>query len=145
MTLAHLLVHLSCAYSCAQGSGGISHQTARAMLGRGARKDLGSMEFMGAEIGSGVFVATAGLNRVMLHQAANDGFRGVYMLCFSGPDRGKGFVLCSNGDNPAVVFQAEVCREVLGVNGLGFTGIDYSQWSEADLLFDIRGLKQEAI
>lgn len=61
----------------------------------------------------GVFVAIAGENRIMLHQAANDGFRGVYMLCFEGPDQGKGFVLLSNGDNPAVLFQCEVARLLL--------------------------------
>lgn len=32
-----------------------------------------------------------------LAQAANDGLRGLYMLCFDGPDRGKGFVILSNG------------------------------------------------
>ena len=44
-------------------------------------------------MGLGVFVARAGENRVMLHQAANDGYRGVYMVCFDGPDRGKGIVV----------------------------------------------------
>jgi hypothetical protein len=53
----------------------------------------------------------------MLHQAANDGFRGVYMLCFDGPDAGKGFVILSNGDNPAVRFQAELARKLLGPDG----------------------------
>ena len=38
-------------------------------------------------------MARAGENRVMLHQAANDGYRGVYMVCFDGPDRGKGIVV----------------------------------------------------
>jgi hypothetical protein len=66
------------------------------------------------QIGSGVFVASAGENRIMLHQAANDGLRGLYMLCFEGPDAGKGFVILSNGDNPAVAFQCELCRVLLG-------------------------------
>ena len=46
--------------------------------------------FFRTKIGMGVFVAKAGPNRIMLHQAANDGFRGVYMMCFDGPDRYKG-------------------------------------------------------
>jgi len=46
-------------------------------------------------------------------QAANDGLRGLYMHCFDGPDRGKGFVVLSNGDNPAVMFQCELCRALL--------------------------------
>lgn len=54
----------------------------------------------------------------MLHQAANDGFRGVYMLCFDGPDTGKGFVILSNGDNPAVLFQCELARLLLGPKGI---------------------------
>jgi hypothetical protein len=53
----------------------------------------------------------------MMHQAANDGFRGVYMLCYDGPDAGKGFVLLSNGDNPGVLFQCEMCRYLLGPEG----------------------------
>ena len=48
---------------------------------------------MGAEMGLGVFVATMGENRVACHQAANDGFRGLYLMCMRGPDRGKGLVV----------------------------------------------------
>lgn len=43
--------------------------------------------------------------------------RGVYMMCHDGPDRGKGFVVLANGDNPAVLFQCEVCRYLLGLSG----------------------------
>ena len=52
--------------------------------------DLGAVDFMRASIGLGVFVARAGANRLMLHQAANDGFRGVYVVCFDGPDAADG-------------------------------------------------------
>ena len=62
-------------------------------------------------------MAEAGANRVMLHQAANDGFRGVYMVCFDGPDVGKGFVILSNGDNPAVLMQCDLARRLLGPSG----------------------------
>lgn len=51
-------------------------------------------------------------------QAANDGLRGLYMLCFEGPDQGKGFVILCNGDNPGVLFQCEVARYLLGEKGL---------------------------
>jgi hypothetical protein len=67
-------------------------------------------------------VASAGENRIMLHQAANDGLRGLYMLCFEGPDAGKGFVILSNGDNPAVAFQCELCRVLLGNGPTGTCG-----------------------
>jgi hypothetical protein len=50
-------------------------------------------------------------------QAANDGLRGLYMLAFEGPDSGKGFVLLSNGDNPAVLFQCQMSRLLLGPSG----------------------------
>lgn len=69
------------------------------------------------QIGLGVFVATAGRNRLMLHQAANDGFRGIYLVCFEGPDAGKGLLILSNGDNPAVIFQCELARLILGPEG----------------------------
>ncbi len=65
-----------------------------------------------------MFVAEAGTNRVMLHQAANDGYRGVYMMCFEGPDTGKGFVILANGDNPAVLMQCELARLLLGPKGI---------------------------
>lgn len=42
----------------------------------------------------------------------------MYMLCFEGPDAGKGFVILSNGDNPAVLFQCELTRHLLGPKGL---------------------------
>ena len=71
-----------------------------------------------------MFVAMAGENRIMLHQAANDGFRGVYMLCFEGPDQGKGFVILSNGDNPAVLFQCELARLLLKGKSLLFINLN---------------------
>lgn len=141
--LGGFLVHLSTAYHCPRGSGSISHRTARLMLGEAYLVDNGSMDFMGARIGLGVFVAQAGSNRIMLHQAANDGFRGVYMHCFDGPDMGKGFVILSNGDNPAVLFQGELARHLLRI--LHISGIDFSSWRAADLRFDMSGLKQEVI
>jgi hypothetical protein len=91
-----------------------------------------------------VFVTSAGPNRVMLHQAANDGFRGVYMVCFAGPDRGKGFVLLCNGDNPAVLFQSEAARLLLGPSVLNIRGIDFSRLPDISA-FSMAGMKQETI
>lgn len=145
--LLNFLAHLARAYRAyedgIQGhTGPISPETARLMLDEGSLQDLGSMDFMRARIGLGVFVAKAGKNRLMLHQAANEGFRGVYFVCFSGPDRGKGFVLLCNGDNPAVTFQSEVSRFLLGSSGgLGITGIDFTKIRS----FNMQGLKQEEI
>jgi CubicO group peptidase (beta-lactamase class C family) len=112
--LATFLVHLSIAYHCPVGSGAIQQSTARMMLGEESLVDLGCREFMGARMGLGVFVAQAGAtNRLMLHQAANDGYRGIYMLGFDGPDAGKGFVILCNGDNPAVLMISSLCRKLL--------------------------------
>ena len=145
--LLHLLSHLSKAYRAFEDgdssfSGPISPETAAFMLGDESLQDLGSVDFMRSRVGHGVFVAQAGPNKLMLHQAANEGFRGVYFVCFSGPDRGKGFVLLCNGDNPAVMAQSEAARYLLnGTEGLGITGIDFTQVKS----FDMTGLKQEEI
>jgi hypothetical protein len=57
---------------------------------------------MNCEVGLGLFVLTAGESRYMVHQAANDGFRGVYVVCFDGPEYTRrngpsGFVCLANG------------------------------------------------
>ncbi|RYH25829.1 hypothetical protein EON65_15155 [archaeon] len=88
-------------------------------------------------------MAQAGANKIMLHQAANDGYRGVYMLCFDGPDAGKGFVILSNGDNPAVLLQGELCRQLLKT--LNMQGVDYRKYRDQDLKLNVEGVKQESI
>jgi len=143
--LATFLSYLAQAYHNPSGCGAISHRTALHMLSPQYSLDLGAIDFMGAEIGSGVFIATAGANKIMLHQAANDGLRGLYMLCFDGPDRGKGFVVLSNGDNPAVLFQCELTRLLLSDRGLNFSGIDFSQFKDSDFDYDFAHMKQETI
>ena len=48
-------------------------------------------------------------SRWMLHQAANDGFRGVLLVCFDGPDADngpRGLVVLANGDNQAMLLVA---------------------------------------
>ena len=141
-SLAKFVNHLSLAYTRAEGSGGISYTTAQRMLNY-SLIDMGSMEFMLAKMGVGVFVATAGNNKIMIHQAANDGFRGMYMMCFDGPNKGNGFVLLVNGDNPAVFMQCEIARYLLGLECLNMQGIDFNKWKSAS--FNMTGLKQETI
>ena len=108
------------------------------MLGDAALLDLGSLDFMRAKVGLGVFVAQAGTldwyarytlgpNRLMLHQAANDGFRGVYVVCFDGPDAKdgpQGFVILSNGDNSAMFLNCDLCITIL--RELNLQGVDFS-------------------
>ena len=83
------------AYHNPQSTGPISYRTARFML---HGQDKGCKEFMGSLIGLGVFIAEAGDSKWMLHQGANDGFRALFLYCFAGPDRGKGFVGCARSD-----------------------------------------------
>eukprot|EP00392_Amoebophrya_sp_AT5.2_P011197 g11272.t1 len=93
----------------------MSHDTAIQMLFTDNRLDCGAQAFMKSDHGLGVFVTHAGLNKIACHQAANDGFRGLYLLCFQGPDCGKGLVLVSNGDNSAVPFNCELVAELLRI------------------------------
>ncbi len=118
-------------------AGGISHDTAVQMF---CGRNVGSRDFMGCDMGLGVFVAEAGPNRWAIHQGANEGFRGIYVFCFDGPDRGKGFTIFCNGDNRAVAFVAEAARELLLALDVG--GVDLSRLSRA---FDFQGLAQEQI
>merc|ERR1712176_1640217 len=75
----------------------------------------------GAAMGVGMFVfdslgADGRASRWMLHQAANDGFRGVLLVCFDGPDAAegpRGFVILANGDNAAVNLVSAVARGLL--------------------------------
>src|SRR5690606_7274484 len=85
--MAHFLEHLTNAYHDLEGSGGISHDTARVML---HGTDKGCREFMGCTMGMGIFIAEADDNKFMIHQGANDGFRCIFLHCFAGPDKGKG-------------------------------------------------------
>lgn len=106
--MANFLLHLVNAYHSLDGSGPLSHDTAIQMLFVG--RDLGSLDFMGAKMGLGVFLGEAGPNRIAVHQAANDGFRGLYLVCYKGPDMGKGFVIASNGDHRATSLNCDIAR-----------------------------------
>lgn len=123
--LATFLYHLASAYRAEAGSGPISHATAVAMLD--GAQDLGCVDFMASRIGLGVFVARAGENKLMLHQAANDGFRGVYVVCFDGPDAQGGpvgFVLLCNGHNRGMLMNCELCLALL--RRLRLSGMDWA-------------------
>ena len=60
----------------------LSHDTAMEMC---FARDLGSLEFMGAKMGRGIFIAEAGSNKIVVHQGANDGFRSLFLHCYKGP------------------------------------------------------------
>jgi malate synthase len=117
------LKSLGDAYESLDGDLGISHDTAVMML---SGQDKGCMNFMGTLMGLGVFIGLAGENKLMIHQGANDGFRCLYLYCFSGLDKGKGFVLLVNSDFKGVLFNAEIAQEILKT--LNFSGIDFSKF-----------------
>jgi len=109
-------------------------------------EDRGSMEFMGTNMGLGVFVADAGPNRFAIHQAANDGFRGVYCVCFDGPDAEhgpSGFVILNNGDNQGTVLNCVLARTIL--QRIKYRGVDFSRVDMRKKDFDRTGMKQEEI
>lgn len=116
---------------------GIAYDTAVKML---TGTDKGCQEFMGADMGLGVFIARAGDNKLSMHQGANDGFRSIYVHCFEGPDLGKGFALMCNGDNKAVVFMSRVAQEILKF--LNFEGVNTNLFKED---VDFKNIPQEEL
>eukprot|EP00122_Pirum_gemmata_P002132 Pgem_evm1s1930 len=104
--------------------------------------DKGSGTFMNATMGLGVFVLKAGSNRIACHQAANDGFRGVYLVCFDGPDAGKGVVAMSNGDNKSVLVICKALQIFLLEAQWHGVNLDYLK---NNLSFNWEGIPQEQI
>jgi allantoicase len=115
----------------------LSHDIAVSML---HGRDLGAQEFMGANIGLGVFIAHAGLNKIMIHQGANDGYRALYLYCYSGPDRGKGISVLATGEQNAVHFISEIALKFLAATH--FSGIDFNK---LDKTFDHLNVPQEQL
>jgi len=118
-------------------------------------EDLGSEAFFNSLMGIGVFVfeaASPGLtsSKWMLHQAANDGFRGLYCICFDGPDAAdgpRGFVLLCNGDNNGMFLNCAVARKLLQSSKAfdpPLRGVDWTGVKSMDE-FSTSGLKQAEI
>jgi len=135
--MAHFLEHLEEAYHNVNGSGGLSHDTARLML---FGTDKGCKKFMNSLMGLGIFIVEAENNKFMLHQGANDGFRCIFLHCFAGPDRGKGLVSLCNGDLKGVLFNAEVTK--LFLKELNISGIDFSKFKDT---FSLESIPQEQV
>lgn len=102
--------------------------------------DKGSVDFMGAKMGLGVFIAEAGENRFALHQGANDGYRSMFLQCISGPDQGKGFCLFCNADNKGVSFLSKVAQLLL--KEMKFSGIDFNKFKND---VELTGVPQEEL
>lgn len=153
--LADWLRQLARAYTRKEGCGPIRHGTARAVLA--SQPDQGAEAFMRSRMGLGMFVfdvasSEPGVpNRWMLHQAANDGFRGVLLVCFAGPDAAagpRGLVVLANGDNQAMMLVAAVTRALLA-SAAAFEpppqGFDISRVPSMDSGFNTAGMKQAEI
>lgn len=135
--MAKFLVHLQKAYHNVKDSNALSHDTASQML---LGTDKGCKQFMGVKMGLGVFVGEAGPNKFAIHQGANDGFRGIYLHCFAGPDCGKGLVILCNADLKGVLFNAEATQIIL--KSLNFQGIDFNQFKSQ---FTVQNIPQQEI
>lgn len=121
--MANFLNDLTAAYHSLDGSFGISHDTARLML-LGA--DKGCREFMGCDMGLGIFTAECGPNKMAIHQGANEGFRALFVHCFDGPDAGNGLVILCNADTNGVNFISEAAQKIL--KALNIQGIDFHKF-----------------
>ena len=84
-------------------------------------------------------------------QAANDGFRGVLLVCFDGPDAAdgpRGFVSICNGDNQGMLLNCAVARELLQ-SAVAFDpplqGLDWGKVPSLEEGFSTEGMKQEEI
>ena len=160
------LRQLALAFKRPEGCGGLSHETAVQMLTAGP--DLGSVAFMRARVGLGGFIFESKAadqsepSKWMLHQAANDGFRGLYLVCFDGPDAAlgpRGFVVLSNGDNDAMLLNCCVARRLLQSDVAFDPPLSALDWSKVPALkgaddgesdsaeggFSLDGVKQEEI
>ncbi len=136
--VSQFLSALTQAYHSIKGAGPISHDTATHML---FGTDKSSLKFMGAKMGLGIFIAEAGPNRLAIHQGANDGFRCLFVHCFDGPDKDKGFVILCNADTNGVLFNAEVAQillEELKLQGLNTnlfkTHFDFSKIPQQEVV-----------
>lgn len=121
--VSRFLNHLTKANHALAGTQIISHDTAVQML---HGTDLGCRDFMGCDMGLGLFIAEAGDNKLAVHQGANEGFRCLYIHCVSGPDTGNGLTVLCNADTKGVLFNAEVAQEIL--KELNISGIDFSRF-----------------
>ena len=154
VALLDFLRQLALAYRRPEGCGPIGHDTSVAMLTPGP--DLGSEAFMRARVGLGVFIfeakapGAAKASKWMLHQASNNGFRGIYLVCFDGPDAKdgpRGLVVLSNGDNNAMLLNCAVVRLLLQSTTAfqpPLTGLDWTKTPPMDT-FNMEGMKQEEI
>ena len=85
-------------------------------------------------------------DRWMLHQAANDGFRGLFLVCFDGPSASngpRGLVVLSNGDNNAMLLNMAMARAML--EALEPAGFDLGRVPDVAAGFDTTGMRQEEI
>ena len=126
---------LAKAYRDIKGAGPISHDTAVQML---YGRDRGCRDFMGCDMGLGIFVLKTITNKWMLHQGANDGYRSLFLYCFEGEDIGAGITVFSTGDENAMTFNAKVCDLVLS----DFSLTDYESRQNN---FDWENIEKEQI
>jgi len=75
-----------------------------------------------------------------IHQGANDGFRGIYIYCYDGPNTNYGLTVFSNADLKGVLFNSEVTQILL--EELKVQGINFQKFKKN---FDVKNISQEEI
>ncbi len=137
LELMEFLSKLTHAYHHLDGCEEIGHDTAVQML---HGTDKGFQEFMGANMGMGVFIVEAGENKFALHQGANDGFRALYLYCIAGPDLHKGLSILCNSEVNGVVLNSLMAQEIL--KALNIAGIDFTKFES---YFSLQNIPTEEI
>lgn len=136
-SITRFLQHLTRAYHQSTGSGPIGHDTAMLML---HGSDFGCKAFMNSLMGLGVFTAEAGTNKLAIHQGANDGFRGLFVHCYDGPEKGLGMTILCNAELNGVLFNSEVAQAILSEFKL--SGVDFTKFQNH---FETKNLPAEEI
>lgn len=142
----NFLRHLVAAFdpaNAARGSGPISHDTAVRMLGAPRRQiSAQARDFIACDVGCGLFIGECGDNRVAIHQGANEGYRGLFVACYSGPAAGAIIVTLAASDAGIVPTVSAVARDALFQLGV-------LKQAQVDLLakqtFNAEGIPQETI
>jgi len=129
-SVCRLLVHLVRAYEpqaamerAENGSAVLPHDVATRMMQQRWRGTRTTVRLMGCRPGlSGFVCENADGSKFFLHPARNDGFRGLSLVCFAGPHRGRGMVVLTNtGGSDALRGVCEVAQTLLlrmGIEGL---------------------------
>lgn len=123
-----MLLHLAAAYHDRNGSGGISHDTARRVLFSSlCTSDKNSFLNVHTGLGSGASILhSVSGNKFIVVVGGDNSNQNKYLAlqCFDGADRGKGFVVASACDDFNVDLAIKGCCRALVFRGFDFYGAE---------------------